>query len=157
MTTTTGTQTECYCCANAFAEAELVRLQSHPEVALCSGCVEWLVQQRQGLARAVPVLATDDVPASTKFWEKAGFYTEPYSDDFVIAHRDGIELHLVGPEPSGRDRGAAYFHVRDVDGVHQAWKAAGLPVSELRDKPWGMREFNVVDAGGNRIRIGRAV
>jgi catechol 2,3-dioxygenase-like lactoylglutathione lyase family enzyme len=148
---------ECYCCGSEFAEADLAHLQCHSEVAVCSGCVEWLVHQREGLARAVPVLPTDDVAASTKFWEAAGFDTEAYSDDFVIAHRDGIELHLVAPEPSGRDRGAAYFHVRDVDEVHQAWKAAGLPVTELRDEPWGMREFNVVDAGGNRIRVGRAI
>ena len=36
-------------------------------------------------------------------------------------------------------------------------RAPGLPVTELREEPWGMREFNVVDAGGNRIRVGRAV
>jgi catechol 2,3-dioxygenase-like lactoylglutathione lyase family enzyme len=149
--------TECSCCGGDFAEGELARLHCRSDVAVCDGCVDWLVHQRRGLLRAVPSLATDDVAASTRFWEAAGFDTEAYSDDFVIAHRDGIELHVVDPGPSGRDRGAAYFHVRDVDGIHREWKEAGLPVTELRDEPWGMREFNVVDAGGNRIRVGRAI
>jgi catechol 2,3-dioxygenase-like lactoylglutathione lyase family enzyme len=148
-------QTDCFCCGNAFVEEELVRLQCHSEVAVCLGCVDWLAAQRQGLARAVPVLATGNVDASRKFWRAAGFDVEAYSDDFAIAARDGVEFHLVEPHPSGRDRGEAYLHVRDVDGVHAAWSAAGLPVTEVRDEPWGMREFNVVDPGGNRIRVGQ--
>lgn len=56
-----------------------------------------------------------------------------------------------------RDRGEAYLHVNDVDRVHEAWAAAGLPVSPVRDEPWGMREFNVVDPGGNRVRVGRSI
>lgn len=157
MTTTTeaDTQTDCYCCGNAFAEEELVRLPCHAEVAVCTGCVDWLVAQRRGLVRAVPVLPTGDVDASTTFWRAAGFDVENYSDDFAIAIRDGVEFHLVQPHPSGRDRGEAYLHVRDVDGVHAAWSGAGLPVTEVRDEPWGMREFNLVDAGGNRIRVGQ--
>ena len=157
MTTTTkaAPQTDCYCCGNSFAENELARLQCHSEVAICSDCVDWLVAQRQGLARAVPVLPARDLAASMAFWRAAGFDVETFSADFASATRDGIELHLVRPNPSGRDRGAAYVHVRDVDRVHAAWAAAGLPVTEVRDEPWGMREFNVVDPGGNRIRVGQ--
>jgi uncharacterized glyoxalase superfamily protein PhnB len=66
-------------------------------------------------------------------------------------------MHLVLDRAEGRDRGGAYIHARDVDVVHAAWTEAGLPVSEVRDEPWGMREFNVVDPGGNRVRIGRNV
>jgi hypothetical protein len=30
-------------------------------------------------------------------------------------------------------------------------------VSELRNEPWNMREFNLVDPGGNRLRIGQSL
>ena len=39
---------------------------------------------------------------------------------------------------------------------HARWAAAGLPVSQLRAKPWGMVEFSVTDPSGNRLRVGRA-
>ncbi|MEA2704569.1 MAG: hypothetical protein QOD63_2514, partial [Actinomycetota bacterium] len=58
------------------------------------------------------------------------------------------------PAPPARDRGEAYLHVRGVDTLHQEWRAAGLPVSDVRDEPWEMREFNLVDPGGNRLRVG---
>jgi len=159
MTTTIGSDkvTDCYCCGETFAESELVRLACHSEVAVCADCVDWLVGQRQGLARAVPVLPSGDLVASTEFWRAAGFEVEPFGDDFAIATRDGVEFHLVQPHPPARDRGAAYLHVRDVDRIHAAWKAAGLPVTEARDEPWEMREFHVVDPGGNRIRVGQNI
>jgi hypothetical protein len=151
------TETSCYCCGETFAESELVRLLCHSEVAICSGCLDWLAAQRQGLARAVPVLPADDLPASREFWGTAGFEIEAFSDDFAIAMRDGVEFHLVQPHPPGRDRGAAYLHVREVDRIHAAWRAAGITVTELRDEPWGMREFSVVDPGRNRVRVGKAI
>ena len=107
--------------------------------------------------RAVPVLTAQDLAASVAFWEKAGFDVERMGADFAIAERDGVELHLVELDAERRDRGQAYVHARDVDGVHAAWSGAGLPLTELRDEPWGMREFSVVDPGGNRIRVGRSV
>jgi uncharacterized glyoxalase superfamily protein PhnB len=110
------------------------------------------------MVRAVPVLPTDDMGASTAFWTAAGFGVGAYSADFAIAEREGVELHVVSAQPSdARDRGEAYLHVRDVGGVHRAWAAAGLPVSELRDEPWGMREFHLTDPGGNHVRVGSSI
>lgn len=63
---------------------------------------------------------------------------------------DGLPLRR-----QGRDRRAAYLHVRGVDDLHEAWAAAGLPVSEVRDEPWDMREYDIVDPGGNVVRVGQ--
>jgi len=30
-------------------------------------------------------------------------------------------------------------------------------VTDVRDQPWEMREFNIVDPGGNVVRIGQNV
>lgn len=153
MTTTTN-EADCSCCGHTVAVDRLARLLCHPEVAICAGCADWLATWSRTIVRAVPVLRTPDLAASIVFWDAAGFEVERFGDDFAIAERDDVELHLVGLRPEGRDRGEAYLHARDADAVHAEWHAAGLPVSELRDQPWGMREFDVVDPGGNRLRVG---
>ena len=33
---------------------------------------------------------------------------------------------------------------------------AGLPVTDMADQPWGIREFTLNDPSGNNIRIGRS-
>ncbi len=149
--------TACFCCGHDRPDEELDRLQARPDIAVCGGCLTWLLaRQDRGIVRAVPVLTADDLAASTAFWTAAGFGVERYGADFAAAESDGVELHLVSGT-ADRDRGAAYLHVRDVDGVHAAWTAAGLTPSPVRDEPWGMREFHVIDPGGNRIRVGRSI
>jgi len=123
---------------------------------VCVACAGWLAARSRTMVRAVPVLATPDLAASAAFWQAAGFEIDAYSDDFASAERDGVELHLVEQQSLGAERGAAYLHVCDVDDIHASWSAAGLPVSEVRNEPWGMREFDLVDLGGNRIRVGRS-
>lgn len=157
MTTVNASVEACYCCGQSVPVEQLARMLCHPEVVICAGCADWLATWSKTLVRAVPVLRTDDLDASTSFWEAVGFEVHRFADDFAAAERDGIELHLVLARPEGRDRGGAYIHARDVDALHAAWTEAGLPVSDVRDEPWGMREFNVVDPGGNRVRIGRNV
>ena len=158
-TTSTATNTataSCACCGGDFAHANLVSLLCHSDIGLCAGCIGWLASQSGQFLRAVPMLATDDVAASAAFWTKAGFDVETYDDGFAAASRDGIELHLATPPADGRERGEAYLHARDVDLLHDAWRDAGVDVSEVVDQPWGMREFSVVDPGGNRVRVGRS-
>ncbi len=41
---------DCWCCGGAYAEADLFRLSAHPEVAVCSGCAQFLA--RRAAARA---------------------------------------------------------------------------------------------------------
>jgi hypothetical protein len=54
-----------------------------------------------------------------------------------------------------------YWRVKDVDALHAECQAAGLPragvprLDAVEDKPWGMREFAIVDPNGNLVRIGQ--
>jgi len=157
LTSTAANQGDCYCCGANVPVDQLARMLCHPEVAICAGCADWLATWSRTLVRAVPVLRTEDLATSTSFWEAAGFRVERLGDDFALAERDGVELHLVELRPASRDRGELYLHTRDIDGVHAAWSAAGLPVGELRDEPWGMREFHLVDPSGNRLRVGQSI
>jgi len=53
--------------------------------------------------------------------------------------------------------------VADVNALSRAFAAAALPgagiprLDAVADKPWGMREFAVVDPDGNLLRIGQAL
>ena len=50
-----------------------------------------------------------------------------------------------------------------VDALYRAFSAAALPrhgiprMDVIGDKPWGMREFAVVDPDGNLLRIGQVI
>ena len=46
---------------------------------------------------------------------------------------------------------------RDDDAWHVRLQAAGLPVTEIADQPWGMHELALTDPSGNHVRIGRPV
>jgi catechol 2,3-dioxygenase-like lactoylglutathione lyase family enzyme len=49
------------------------------------------------------------------------------------------------------------IRVPDVEAVHARTREAGIPVvSELEDKPWQMREFEIEDPWGHRLRIGQS-
>lgn len=40
-----GAELECWCCGHQYPDERLVRLGSHPEVAVCFGCAHFLHQQ----------------------------------------------------------------------------------------------------------------
>jgi hypothetical protein len=54
-----------------------------------------------------------------------------------------------------------YWRVNDVDTMHAECVGAGLPgkgtprLTPVGEKPWGMREFALVDPNGNLIRVGQ--
>jgi uncharacterized glyoxalase superfamily protein PhnB len=50
----------------------------------------------------------------------------------------------------------AYLRVTDADSYYRHLKAKGADMlSEIEDKPWGMREFGLRTPDGHRIKIGR--
>ncbi|MDQ3107501.1 MAG: hypothetical protein M3Q68_06805 [Actinomycetota bacterium] len=154
MTTAPDPTTMCGCCGEQHPESAVHHLGFQPGAAICSGCAAWVAGQQN---RACPVLPTEDLSASVRFWESAGFDVEIYGEDFAVAEGHGIELHLTGLGRSTRTGGGCYLHLRDVDAIRAAWSHAGLPVSDVTVQPWDMREFDVTDPGGNQIRVGQNV
>ena len=56
-----------------------------------------------------------------------------------------------------------YWRVHDVDALHAECRAADLPskgiprLEGVGDKPWGMREFAIVDPNGTLVRVGQQI
>ena len=149
----------CTCCGESPVTGELASLSCHPEVVVCRSCVHWLAGQfGDGPAgAATPILQVHDMSEALTFWKATGFDVEPYDENYVFVSRNGELLHLAADptlDPT-RNSAACYIHARNVDELHTTWKAVGLPVSDIADQPWGMREFSVKDPSGNLVRVGR--
>lgn len=117
---------------------------------------------------AIPILPSGDLDRTTAFYDALGFTVRgryPAPHDYLILRRGDVELHFVQlpdvvPEQS---IAACYLRVDDATAVHTAFSRATLPsqgiprLSPLEDKPWGMREFHVVDPDGTLLRVGQSL
>lgn len=113
---------------------------------------------------AIPILPSRSLPDTLDFYRRLGFAGDVHPHgNYAILTRGGVEIHFFGfPElVPGESIAGCYLRVADVDTIEQDFSAAGLPRAgiprqdRLEDKPWGMREFAVVDPDGNLIRIGQ--
>jgi catechol 2,3-dioxygenase-like lactoylglutathione lyase family enzyme len=116
---------------------------------------------------AIPMLPSRSIAATVAFYARLGFTGGAHAADagYAILKRGDIELHffthreLVPAESSA----GCYIRVQGVGPIHEAWASAGLPkrgiprIDALEDKPWGLREFAVVDPDGNLLRIGQVL
>jgi catechol 2,3-dioxygenase-like lactoylglutathione lyase family enzyme len=116
---------------------------------------------------ALPILPCRSVSATAEFYRQLGFQggAHPFNPDYAIFTRGSIELHFFTHRelvPADSFAGC-YLRVRDVQSIYQSFSAIGLPgrglprMDPLEDKPWGLREFAVVDPDGNLLRIGQII
>ena len=108
---------------------------------------------------AIPILPVRELAEARTLWTSAGLTVEDYSDGYAFVLADGCEIVHVAVHPSldpAANLSACYIHVDDVRGWHTRLTEAGLPVTPVRDEPWGMTEFSVRDPSGNLVRVGRA-
>ena len=114
---------------------------------------------------AIPVLPSRSIPDTVAFYGRLGFEGGPhaFNGDYAILSRQGIEIHFfkhTALRPFESSAGC-YIRVRDVDSFYRACLSLLLPtmgiprLENLENKAWGLREFALVDADGNLIRIGQ--
>lgn len=150
----------CACCGE---DKVTVALQSRDDVELCRDCLGWLVGQIT--VTSTPTLPVVDMAAAVAFYERAGFGVRPYTDDagdggdgFAFVDFDGesvFDLDAAADMDPGLNRAGCYLITGDADEWHARMLAEGLPVTDIADQPWGMREFALTDPSGNQVRIGR--
>ena len=99
------------------------------------------------------ILSVDDMATTAAFYRQLGASVDLFNTGYAIVGLDGEELaHLEVSEQAGH--GSVYFNVPDVDAWYRRCVDAGLPVTAVEDRSWGMREFTATDPSGNRIRVG---
>lgn len=115
--------------------------------------------------RPEPILPSRDLQETRDFYGRLGFVSwfdgrEPW--DYEIVSRGHLVVHFYARadlDPYASDA-MCYWRVKDADRLHRELSELGLPRSGIprltppEDKPWGMREFALVDPSGNLVRIG---
>ncbi len=71
--------------------------------------------------------------------------------------RDSVSFDLISAPTAIQGTAMAYCHVVGVDDYHAELRARSVEASTVEDRPYGMRDFEVVDPCGNRIAFGQAL
>ena len=115
------------------------------------------------LTAIIPKLPMRD-PAATRAYyvDQLGFMVEGEYENYLIVERDGVELHffLYGDLDPRENYGQVYIRVNGINALHDAWSAQGVrihPNGALSDKPWGQREFALLDPDHNLLTFGEAL
>jgi hypothetical protein len=107
------------------------------------------------------------VEETAEFYKRLGFGAKIWAapNNYAILTRDNVELHFftqVDLDPASSSAGC-YIRVLNVDETYTKFNHAnlgetGIPrMDGIENKPWGMREFAIVDLNGNLIRIGHTI
>ena len=116
---------------------------------------------------AIPTLPCHSVSATVAFYKSLGFDGGAHesNDEYAILRRGAIELHFFTHKelvPADSSAGC-YIRVLDVEDIFRSFSNSQLPckgiprMDALEDKPWGLREFAIVDLDGNLLRIGQII
>lgn len=113
---------------------------------------------------AIPILPSRSLPDTITFYRSLGFSGDVHPHgDYAILTRGAVEIHFFTHrdlQPAESFAGC-YLRVSDVESFHRsaaALPARGIPrLDPLEAKPWGMKEFAIVDPDGNLLRIGQPV
>jgi catechol 2,3-dioxygenase-like lactoylglutathione lyase family enzyme len=96
------------------------------------------------------------------YLEKLGF-TEFGSADFdayLMVQKDDIQLHFFafpGLDPR-ENYGQVYIRTDDIEGLYRSLLDGGVPIhpnGPLETKPWGQKEFSLLDPDHNLLTFGQ--
>ena len=107
---------------------------------------------------AAPVLPCLNMVETVKFYQNLGFETYMYSG-YLVASFQRIELHFWETDDVHvTTNSGCYIHVQGIEEFYNLYKEQGIihPQGHLETKPWGMKEFALLDTSGNLIRFGEA-
>ena len=109
---------------------------------------------------SVPVLNVKNVPASIAYYvDKLGFHKEwdwGSPPTFACVFRDAVRIFLCEGAQGAPGMWISVF-IHDVDALYADYKKSGAIIRQApANFPWGLREMNVQDIDGHRLRIGSA-
>jgi len=113
------------------------------------------------LQSAVPILASLNAEETIKFYtEKLGFTFYNNWDGYLIFSKDDIQIHLwpTTDEEIPKSTGC-YVRVTAVDELFTIYQQQNVvhPNGKLKNMPWGMRQFSILDNNGNIIHFGEDI
>jgi catechol 2,3-dioxygenase-like lactoylglutathione lyase family enzyme len=83
-------------------------------------------------------------------------------DNYLMVQKDGIEIHFFAFEtldPTTND-GQVYIRATHIEQLYQSFISRNIaihPNGHLQTKPWGQKEFSLLDPDNNLLTFGEAV
>ena len=115
------------------------------------------------LTAIIPKLPMRDMAATrTYYTAQLDFTVVGEYGHYLILERDGLQLHFfLSPDLDPKDNdGQVYIRTDNVDTLHRSLVSRGVaihPNGGLQTKPWGQREFALLDPDHNLLTFGQAV
>jgi uncharacterized glyoxalase superfamily protein PhnB len=108
------------------------------------------------LTSAIPIIPARETDALTRWYrDQLGFTIVHAEREYGIVERDGVQVHFWGPSCIAPEDSMTMFRigVTDIDALYADCTEQGLvhPNAPLQGKPWGLREFAVIDGDGNLL------
>ena len=108
------------------------------------------------LESAVPIIPARDTEASAAWYRDVlGFDVHHVEREYAVIRRDAVSLHFWGPSGIAPEQSMFMYRVgvRGIDELYEECRSKKIvhPNAPLEEKPWGAREFAVVDADGNLL------
>lgn len=110
-----------------------------------------------------PKLPMRDKTATRDFYiNKLGFQEIGDYDGYLMVEKDNIEIHFFEfKELHPQDNyGQVYIRTNDIDNLYQSLldsKVSIHPNGPLQTKPWGQKEFALLDPDSNLLTFGQSV
>jgi len=112
-----------------------------------------------------PKLPMRDKNATRKFYLNNLGFTEFGNADFdgyLMLERDSIQIHFFefyDLEPM-ENYGQVYIRTDNIDKLYQSLLDIGTPIhpnGKLETKPWGQKEFSILDPDNNLLTFGQNI
>ncbi len=83
-------------------------------------------------------------------------------DEYLMLQRDAVQLHFFGFKAldPAENYGQVYIRTDDIDALYQSLLDQGVtihPAGQLQLKPWGQKEFSILDPDNNLLTFGQGV
>lgn len=126
--------------------------------ALISAGADPAEQTSNRFESAIPILNVKSVPASIAYYvDKLGFQKEwdwGSPPEFACVQRDDVRIFLCHDGQGAQGMWVSVF-LQDVDALYEDYKKTGAIIRQPPTSfPWGVREMNVEDLDGHRLRMG---
>jgi catechol 2,3-dioxygenase-like lactoylglutathione lyase family enzyme len=117
------------------------------------------------LTNIIPKLPMRDKAASKDFYlNQLGFKEFGNSDypGYLMVEKDNLQIHFfefreLDPK---ENYGQVYIRTNDIDSLYQEMLDKNLtihPAGDLQIKPWGQKEFSMLDPDNNLLTFGQGV
>jgi hypothetical protein len=110
-----------------------------------------------------PKLPMRDKKATKDFYlNKLGFIELNDYGDYLLIKKDDIEIHFFefkNLDPK-ENYGQVYIRTNDIDNLYQSLldnKIDIHPNGKLQIKPWGQKEFSMLDPDSNLLTFGQSI